>query len=201
MRRLYSLLYNINGICFPGNTFQTPINTLLHLRLSQKHPNSQVLLVKMHRVYLLEKLFPLSFLGKQLFHIAHHRIGTTVRIASNRPSRFNALNHIGIKSIIFQIIVRAEKDILGMMDMQSRKKLPDFIFIAMLKINLIGGYPLLLIFVFQTLIQKILGNQRNLIGRTLLHKIAYQRLPHLRVFKNQYMMHTGSVQKHIFHME
>ena len=174
---------------------------MLHSGLSQKHPYGQVLLVKMHRVYLLEKLFPLSFLGKQLFHIAHHRIGTTVCIASNRSSRFNALNYIGIEGIVFQIIVRTEKDILGMMDMQSRKKLSNFIFIAMLKINLIGGNPLLLIFIFQTIIQKILGNQRNLIGRTFLHQIAYQRLPHLRVFKNQYMMHAGSVQKHIFHME
>ena len=174
---------------------------MLNSGLSQKHPYSQILLVKMHRVYLLQKLFPLSFLGKQLFHIAHHRIGATVRIASNWSSRFNALNHIGIKGIVFQIIVRAEKDILGMMDMQSRKKLSNFIFIAMLKINLIGGNPLLLIFVFQTVIQKILGNQRNFIGRPLLHQITNQGLPHLRVFKNQYMMHTGSVQKHIFRME
>ena len=169
MCRLNSFLYGIHPIRFPGNTFQTPVNTLLHFRNSQKHPNGQILLVKMHRIYLLQKLFPLSFLGKQLFHISNNRVGATMRIAGNGSSRFNALYDIGIEGIIFQIIFCTEKDILCMIDMQSRKKLSGFIFITMLKVNLIGGNALFFVFILQAIIQKILGNQRNLIRSLFLH--------------------------------
>ena len=107
--------------------------------------------------------------------------------------RSNPTNNGGIEGKVLEITLSGKKEILRRKNMKGKKKVTDFILIALFEIQLIACDPLSLQLILPLLFQKLLRHKRDTIGFPIREKIRKQCSCNRAVSKKDDVLPADSV--------